>query len=75
MIGDSAMCFGKKIYTTYWQAARGAKNLNKHVDSARGNVYRCPYCHDWHVGNTLNRTGRKKYNRRDLMEDGDYGRI
>lgn len=46
-------CEGKKIYKTYTGAVHGADHLNKYNAKSRGNPYRCPTCHFFHVGNTL----------------------
>lgn len=56
---SAAQCRGKKVFRTYWQALRNAKNLNKYKDKARAGVYKCDFCHFWHVGNSLS-NGRKK---------------
>jgi hypothetical protein len=53
MTGESAMCRGKKAFFTYYQATRAAKNLNRHHDTAKANIYRCVVCHHYHVGNTM----------------------
>lgn len=63
MIGRDSGCFGKKIYTSWWSAARASKNLNKFVNTAKTNPYRCERCHLYHVGNSLHTTGTKKHNR------------
>lgn len=48
-----ASCYGKKIFATYWEAARNAKRFNRHNDAARMNPYHCDSCGHYHCGNTM----------------------
>lgn len=65
MTGDESMCVGKKAFTTYWQAVKSARTLNRSRDNARGNVYRCPHCKYYHCGNTLGKKPVKRQSRHD----------
>lgn len=58
--GSITGCYGKKQYHSYYAAYRGSKRMNRSVD-ATGNPYRCDYCNQWHVGNTMH--GKRKHNR------------
>jgi hypothetical protein len=75
MTGNPVGCSGKKAFTSYWSAARGAKNLNKFMDSTRANPYKCPNCHAFHVGNTMGKKQPKRHSRHTNKEEFNRGRI
>jgi len=62
---NSISCEGKKQYATYWQANKASKKLNKFRDKAKSGPYNCPYCHSWHVGNTMGDIAHKKFDKRE----------
>jgi hypothetical protein len=46
----SAQCDGKQGFDTFARAEKVARNLK----GAR--AYRCPHCHQYHIGSTMKRT-------------------
>lgn len=62
----AAQCDGKQPFSTYSLAANVAKRLSG------ANIYRCPHCHQYHVGHKAPRapfTGRREVVRLDGFED------
>ena len=43
---EATMCTGKARYLTSAAAAKQARYIARKL-----RVYRCPYCHAWHLGN------------------------
>jgi hypothetical protein len=74
MIGRPVGCYGKKIFTSYWAAARAAKNLNKFEQSAHANSYRCPNCHFYHVGNSMGKLKHNRHSRHTNKEEFNHVR-
>ena len=75
MIGRPVGCFGKKVFTSYWSAARAAKNLNKFREQAKANPYKCPNCNKFHVGNTMGKIKRNRHSRHTVKEEFNHVRI
>ena len=75
MIGRPVGCYGKKIFTSYWAAARAAKNLNKFEQSAHAGPYKCADCHFFHVGNTMGKRKRNRNSRHTMKEEFQHGRV
>lgn len=65
MIGNAAMCDGKKRFTSYSEAVKSSARLNLHRQKAHSTAYKCPHCRGYHVGNTTHerekRMIRSKY--------------
>jgi hypothetical protein len=47
-----AACQGKTPYGSYHEAARLLSRLRNRptVKPGSNNIYRCPHCHNWHMG-------------------------
>lgn len=60
MVGKREGCDGKKQFRTYWQAERAMRKLNKYIEGARTNVYKCPGTHHFHLGNTMGNKRRRR---------------
>lgn len=54
---DSASCFGKKKFNSYYAADRNVKMFRRFgsIHGKKVGIYRCSSCKMWHVGSTLNR--------------------
>jgi hypothetical protein len=42
-------CLNKRAYKTYGEASKAQREMNYH--RAKTKVFRCPYCHDYHLAN------------------------
>ena len=62
-------CMGKQGFKSQAMAARVAKRQTRAKDNAIS-FYRCPHCHDWHVGGALPRAGKhaKKHEGLPILE-------
>lgn len=70
--GNEAMCYGKKVFLSYYQADRSAHGLNRKRDNAKANIYKCPHCHWYHVGNSMGKVRRpqsERFNKKELELD------
>ena len=50
-------CLGKQGFKSQSMAARVARRQTRAKDNPIG-FYRCPHCHDWHVGGAIPRAGK-----------------
>ena len=64
-------CYAKTAYQSYYNANRQSNKLNRLRDGARVNIYRCPTCRNWHVGNSLGTMKRKRVSRNNEYEEQD----
>lgn len=60
MTGEEASCQGKKVFRTYWEAARSAKKLARYREKSKPNPYRCASCGKFHVGNHMGNKRRRE---------------
>lgn len=69
MRSETDGCFGKKVYASYWAAARAAKRLNRAYAGARANPYHCVFCKGYHCGNQIK--GARRSGKRSEITDRD----
>ena len=50
MTQHKAGCTGKKAFSTFTKAKRGAQRLNRRDSGAHVEGYHCKHCHRFHVG-------------------------
>lgn len=58
----AAQCHGKQVYETWDAAARVLKRRRR--KKYKHNIYRCPHCRHFHIGEQYNPPMRKPYDRR-----------
>lgn len=56
---EDGSCAGKRRFKSYWSARRNATLLSRFRQTKVLNVYRCPTCKAWHVGNSMKSKRRR----------------
>ena len=61
---EPVTCGGKTVFYSYPSAQKASKALNRREEAAHAGPYRCPVCHLYHVGNSLNTKKDKRIYKR-----------
>lgn len=67
-IRKDSMCEGKKIFTSYTEAHEARRLMGKHFSIRSMDIYKCRYCHHWHMGNNHDAETFKRKNHYDRKE-------